>query len=219
MYSFIGPLTLTLVGSPGAGKSFTIFEMCVLRNKLFSCKETDPPMKIMFFYSMDQPIYEQMRNEFKTDIIFKKGIPCRSDIDELTINREYQSMVILDDLFQEVYKNSSKLNFMWFENRRFNLNTIFVTHNYTMPGSRVINLNTTAILLFRSVFAAGILQTICRQAFVGKTKLLKICYDDVMTSSKWGFLVIDFSAHCDDEYRIRSNILTEKDETVIYVME
>ena len=97
---------------------------------------------------MDQPIYEEMHNEFKSDIIFKQGIPCRSDIDDLNINREYQSLVILDDLFQEVYKNSSKLNFKWFENRRFNLSTVFVTHNYTMPGSRVINLNTTAILLF-----------------------------------------------------------------------
>ena len=40
-----------------------------------------------------------------------------------------------------------------------------------------------------------------------------------MVTNQWGFLVIDFSAHCAEEHRIRSNILTEKGDTVIYVME
>ncbi len=103
----------------------------------------------------------------------------------MTIHRQYLNILVINDLFQEVYQNAKKsLNWIWYEGRHLNLCTLFSIYNYTAPGSRIININTTAVFLFRSDFAAGVLQTIARQAFVGKYKVLKACYDDAMAVQK-----------------------------------
>ncbi len=135
-----------------------------------------------------------MKDELGDLIQYKKGIPCRYDIDELTINRQFLNILVIDDLIQKVYQNAKKsLNWIWCEGRQLNLCTKFSKHNYTAPGSRIININTSAVLLFRSVFAASVLQTIARQAFVCKSKVLR--HDDAMAVQKYSFLCLDFSPH------------------------
>ncbi len=112
---------------------------------MFACKDADPEMQILYCYSIHQQIYTDMQNEFGDLILFKNGIPERSDIDELTINRKFLNIVVIDDLFQEVYRSI----WMLYEGRHLNLCTLFSTHNYTAPGPRIININTSAVLLFR----------------------------------------------------------------------
>ncbi len=147
-------------------------------------------MRILYCFSIDQPVYTGMKNEFGDLVQFKKGILCRSDIEELTINRHFLNILVIDDLFQEVYHNAKKsLNWIWYEVRHLNLCTLFSTHNYTALGSRIININTSAVLLFRFVFVASILQTMARQAFFGKSKVLKVSYDDAMAVQKYSFYV------------------------------
>ncbi len=163
MKPWVGVRSVTLIGSPSSGKTFHIYKILRIRNKLFACKDTDPEMRILYCYSIHQQIYTDMQNEFGDLILFKKDIPSRSDIDELTINRQFLNIVVIDDLFEEVYRSKkASLNWMWYEGRHLNLCTLFSTHNYTAPGSRIININTSAVLLFRSVFAASVLQTIAR---------------------------------------------------------
>ncbi len=65
-----------------------------------------------------------MQNEFDHLISFKKGIPSRSDIDELTINREFLNIVVIDDIFQDVFHSKKmSLNWIWYEGRHLNLFT------------------------------------------------------------------------------------------------
>ncbi len=207
MKAWPGVRSVTLIGSPSSGKTQTIYKVLQIRNKLFDCDPTDLQMWILYCYSIDQEVFADMKEEFGDLIQFKKGIPCRHDIDELTINRQFLNILVIDDLFQEVYHNAKKsLNWIWYEGRHLNLCTLFSTHNYTAPGSRIININTSAVLLFRSVFAVSVLQTIARQAFVGKSKILKVCYNDAMSIQKYSFLCLDFSPHCGDEYRRSTNI-------------
>ncbi len=169
MKAWPGVRSVTLIGSPSSGKAQTIYKILQIRNRLFDCKPTDPEMRIFFSYIIDQEVYTDMKIKFGDLILFKKGIPCRSDIDELTINRQYLNILVIDDLFQEVYHNTKLMNWIWFKGRHLNLCTLFSKHNYTAPGSRIININTSAVLLFQSFFAASLLQTIARQAFVCKS--------------------------------------------------
>ncbi len=215
-----GVRSITLISSPSSRKTRTIYRILQIRNRLFDCKQTDLEMQILYCYSIDQEAYTDMKNEFGDLIVFKKGIPCRSDIDELTINRHYLNILVIDDLVQEVYHNAKiSLNWIWYEGRHLNLCTLFSIHNYTATGSIIININTSAVLLFRSVFAASVLQIIARQAFVGKSKVLKACYDDAMAVHKYSFLCIDFSPHCKDEFKISTTIFSDDSESIIYVME
>ncbi len=191
MKSWAGVRSVTSIGSPSSGKTFCIHKILQIRNKLFMCKDTDPEMRILYCYSIHQQI-----------------------------NRQFLNIVVIDDLFQEVYHSTkASLNWLWYEGRHLNLCTLFSTHNYTAPGSRIININTRAMLLFRSVFAASVLQTIARQAFVGKTRILKSCYDDAMSREQYSFVCLDFNPHYDDDQRISTNNFSDNDETVLYVLE
>ncbi len=146
----------------------------------------------------------------------KKVVTHISEIIQKMCNRQYLNILVIDDLFQKVYQNANKsLNWIWCEGRHLNLCLLFSTHNYTALGSRIINIITLAVHLFRSGFAASVLQTMARQAFVGKSKVLTACYDYAMAVQKYSFLCIDFSPHCDDEFRISTNNSSDDSETII----
>ncbi len=108
MKAWPGVRSVALIGSPSSGKTQTIYKILQIRNKLFDCDPTDPEMRILYCYSIDQEVYIDMKEEFGDQIQFKKGILCRHDIEELTINRQFLNILVIDDLFQEVYCNAKK---------------------------------------------------------------------------------------------------------------
>jgi hypothetical protein len=222
MYVWQGPVRLCLSGSASTGKTTFTYNLLFHRNQMFSCKENQPDMSILFCYSSYQDIYDKMKDQFKDRIMFHHGLPSQADIQLLTADshKGFQSLLCLDDLFEDVCFNIKTMSKFWYETSHHKLmNIIYISHNFFSKNSRIINLNTSSLILFRTIFAANIIQTLARQIFVGKGKSLLEAYEDCMAMDMYKYpLVIDFTSTTPDLHRFRTDIFNSNNETIIYLL-
>ena len=81
-----------------------------------------------------------------------------------------------------------------------------------------IAMNTKYIEVFRSPRSLMQLQYLNSQIFPNDKNILAKSYKDIMSTHNFGYLVIDLTALCIDELRIRSQIFPS-DDTIVYINE
>ena len=126
-------------------------------------------------------------------------------------------MIVLDDLMHEASTSQVVEHiFTRLSHHRF-LSCFYLLQNPFVQGKTqaTINVNAKYIHIFRSPRSLMQLRYLNSQLFPDCPGLLVDSYNDVMKYDEYGYLVLDLTAHCPDEIRIRTKIFPGE-QTIVY---
>ena len=174
-----------------------------------------PPKAILFCYGIWQETYSLMESEIQ-GLTFYQGLPSESELMEFT-DPKVHTAVVLDDL-QHTASNSQVVELLFTRlSHHKHCSCFYLLQNAYIQGKnqRTISLNAKYIEIFRSPRSLMQLQYLNSQIFPDSKNILIQAYKDVMSQHPFSYLVIDLTAHCPDELRIRTAVFPEE-ETIIY---
>lgn len=186
---------LAVAGPSHAGKSAFTLKLLDKRHEIFR----DRINRVIWCYGIYQATLLQELQQRK--FITHKGIISADHLQPYDI-------VVMDDLLKES-KDSKDVTDMFtrtaHHKRCF---IIFITQNLFPPGkeSRTRNLNTHYYAIFKNPRDKSQFEILARQVSPRGSKALIEIFQ-VATERPHGYLFIDFTQECPDEFRFRTNIL------------
>ena len=210
--SFAPNSLFQIVGGTGSGKSCWVFKF--LKN-LPSMFDGAPAMKVMYCYSIDQPLFDEMKRAIP-GILFHEGLPDKEEMQELS--RGGHALLVLDDLMQEVSNSKDMVDLFCQYSHHMGISVMYVTQNLYQQGkfSRTIALNTHVLVLLKSMRNASQISCFARQLYPNRRGMLEEIYDDCM-KTPYGYLIVDLNPSSVDLYRLRTHIFPEEYPPVIYM--
>lgn len=198
------PFTMIISGQTGSGKTRFVYELLRHNEQIFD----KPFQKVIYAYSMFQPIYEDIR-QMIPETEFSVGIP------EEIQSEEKQTLLILDDLMIEVQNDKRVVNFFT-KMRHTNLSTIFIVQNlyFKSQYATTITRNAQYMVIFPNLRDAALIATLGRQIFPRYRNFLPTAFEEA-TSSPHKYLFLDLKSDSDHRLRVRSNVFPGE-EPVIY---
>ena len=200
---FQGPTTISMSGTTGSGKTTLLFEMLNHKDQMFDV----PPRKILYCFGVWQKAFENKDHY----IDFHEGVPTEEVIAEF-VDGEH-NIIILDDLMDQVVKNERVQHLFTRGSHHRNLTIIYINQNMFAQGkcARTLNLNTHYMILLRNPRDVSQVTVLGKQ--IGLGKVLREAYEDCM-SKPYGYLLVDLSPHCKDNFRLKTCILPSEDSVV-----
>ena len=191
---FKHPFTMIVAGPTRSGK--TSWVASILKNRHSQIKPT--PSRIIFCYVHWQPMYLDLESLIP-DIEWYDAMPT-----EETFASFPNSLVILDDMMDDVVGDSKMMKVFTERSHHQNISVIFMTQNIFHPGrkARTISLNTQYMVLFENPRDRQQIKTLARQMYPGETSNFMDKFKKA-TSKPYGKLILD----------LRPNIL-EKDRFI-----
>jgi len=193
---------LTVSGPSHAGKTVFTLNLLDKRRELFK----EPINRVIWCYGIYQPsLFQELQSR---NFIRHEGI---IPVDKLQSN----DVVVLDDLLKES-KNSKDVTDMFtraaHHKRCF---IIYITQNLFPDGkeARTRNLNTHYYAIFKNPRDKSQFEILARQVAPRGSKALIEIFQ-AATEKPYGYLFIDFTQECPEEFRFRSDIL--KTPMIIY---
>ncbi|RWS29454.1 hypothetical protein B4U80_09714 [Leptotrombidium deliense] len=193
------PFTMIVAGPTSCGK--TAWVMKLLKNMLEKNR-----YKIVYFYSMKQPLYDEISAshpfiKFVKNIdqnIIENHNPCK------------KAVIVIDDLMSEATNNQYICDLFTKGSHHKNLSVILLLQNFFCKGNfnRTISLNTQYIVLFKNPRDKTIIRYIARQLCPENTSFVNMAYNDA-TNKPYSYLFIDLKPLTDDRLRYSSNIFEE----------
>ena len=183
---------MSIVGPSGSGKTELMFHM-LQGNSFYPRFE-----KLYYFYKEFLPLFREMRGSIAR-IEFSKYSGL--EITKILSNR----LLIFDDSCEEI-SNDKEFVKIATSGRHRKLHVIYVKHNlfHQSKWSRTIDLNTTHIILFKS------LRDIQQIEYLGKPlnclQLLKDAYK-LATAEAYGHLIIDLDPKSSQGLRLHHKLL------------
>ena len=204
--------THLLCGQSGSGKTQFIFRLLRNVDKMFG---DSPPRNIRYYYGIWQSTFDEMKREVR-GITFHEGLPTEDELMSFT-DPKVHSLVILDDVMHLACNSSVvELIFTRLSHHRF-MTCLYIQQNAYVKGRNqvTIGMNAKYIEIFRSPRSQLQLEYLNSQIFPRARHFLSDAYKDIMSEDKYGYLIIDLTAHCSDELRVRSRVFPEE-RTIIY---
>lgn len=201
MFSFIMefpklqvPFTLCLAGPSGTGKTCFVRDLIKYKREMFSVV----PDKIVIFYGMHQPLYEEM-----SGVTLVEGLPSNY--------RAYlgdHSLFIIDDLMSECGNSKILTNLFTKGSHHLNLSVIFITQNFFHKGRemREVTLNAHYLILCKNRRDMNQITHLGKQLYPRHVKFFQEVYEDA-TKNPFSYLFIDLKCNTPEELRLRTNIL------------
>ena len=198
MISLKHPFTCLVAGPTGSGKTVLVRRILKENRKLISNLESRSP-RVLWCYGISQELYHHK--------IPGCTIEYNEGISEEIILEKRPDILIIDDLMQEKSSDSSLANIFTRGSHHLGMSVIFIVQNIFAKGSqmRTISLNAKYILLLKNPRDKSQIYSLGRQLFPHKSTFFTESYEDA-TKQPHGYLLIDLSQDCDDQYRVRSNI-------------
>ena len=189
-------------GATRSGK--TIWVKRLLENSAGMFVEK-PPEKILYCYGVYQPTFDEMKKTVP-HIKFVQGLP---DDDLVEKNRTGHTIIVLDDLMDQVLGNSEMEKLFTQGCHHRGLSIIFLTQNLFAQGknSRTISLNTTYLILFRNLRDVNQVKYLARQ-IGGSEDFMKAYHDSL--SKDYGYLIVDMSPSTPKELRLRTDVFVNE---------
>ena len=212
MLEFNPGSTHILSGQSGSGKTRFILRILQNMDKIFG---EHPPLKIRYYYGIWQDNYDQMKREIE-NISFQQGLPSEEELMDFTDPKTH-TMIIIDDLMDEACNSQVvELIFTRISHHRF-CSCFYIVQNAFVQGKKqmTINLNTKYVEVFRSPRSLLQLTYLNNQIFPNNPGLLINSYKDIMNQEPFGYILIDLTAQCPDELRIRTKIFPSE-RTIVY---
>ena len=176
------------------------------------------PIKAIYYcYSVDQPLFEEMKNAIPR-ITFYKGLPTAAELETWHMNEPGDKILCIDDMMSESAKSKDVVEIYCKYAHHYNFFCFLISQNAFCPGRefRTISLNTHYFFLFRNNRDLMQIEMLGRQIFGSKMTggqksggQLKYFLDsfEKATSQKFRCLLVDLSPHSDPTYKLRTNIL------------
>ena len=199
-YIFKSPSTIVISGSTGCGKT-TFLRRLLNETNLFS----SPPQRVVYCYGVWQDVFNEM-----VDVEFRSGV----DIPQTTTHQH--TIIILDDLMNDVYKSKCAEDLFTKGSHHKNISVIFLVQNLFQQGrhARTIMLNTHYLVIMNNSRDSQQVKTLGRQ--LGMEKTVEEAYKDCM-SKPYGYLVVDLSPHNSNNHiKLRTGIFFG-DEQIVYL--
>lgn len=213
MFPYEPACTHIVIGQSGSGKTQYIFKVLKNKNVMFG---DNPPKRIRYYYGIWQEMFDEMQDVIE-GLSFHEGLPDEDELLSFTSSNEH-TCVILDDVMDQAC-NSKVVELIFTRISHHRCCTCFyLQQNAFVKGKNqvTISMNAKYVEVFRSPRSLMQLQYLNNQTFPNDKGMLCKAYKDIMSIYSYGYLVIDLTAHCIDELRIRSQIFPG-DATVFYL--
>lgn len=196
-FVFQTPAAISIAGASRSGKTTFVLNLLKHRRVMFS----EPPKNVYFVFSYAQPFFRE-----HPDITFTRSIPTP----------RANSLIIVDDAMFSRDKLRETAELFIGGSHHNGTSVIFISQYAFIqdPAYRVISLNSTALILFRSPRISQQVQTLSRQIFGSSEKLSQIYRQACQRPHS--YIVLDLSQTCPDTYRVRSHILPHEGFEVVY---
>lgn len=190
-------------GPSNVGKTSFVFQLLKHANGAF----TKPIKAIYYCYSVDQPIYTDMKKAIP-HITFNEGLPTKAELEMWHLYEPGEKLLVIDDMMTESAKSKDVVDIYCKYAHHYKFFCILICQNAFCPGRefRTISLNTHYFFLFKNSRDELQIQTLGRQIFPGQVKFFMDAYKKA-TAEKYGYLLVDLSPHSDSKYKLRTNIL------------
>lgn len=141
-FKFRHPTTISVTGPSQAGKSQYVIK--ILQNLNFLM--TSCPSQIIWAYGVKNQKQIDQILEINPDVEFVEGVPDKN----MFCDHDTDSLVILDDLMDEIGKNSGISKLFTMDSHHCNTSVISILHNLFNQEkfSRTMSLNTHYSILF-----------------------------------------------------------------------
>ena len=193
---------LLVAGPSHAGKTVFTIKLLDKRHELFACNIN----RVIWCYGIYQPTLIQELQQRK--FITYKGIVPANEL-------QTHDIVVLDDLLKESQDSKDVTDMFTRVAHHKECFIIFITQNLFPPGkeSRTRNLNTHYYAIFKNRRDKSQFEILARQVAPRGSKALIEIFQ-AATEKPHGYLFIDFTQNCPDEFRFRTDIL--KTPMIIY---
>ena len=192
---------MSIVGPSGSGKTELVFHM-LQGNSFYPRFE-----KIYYFYKEFQPLFREMRGSItRIEFIKYSGL-------EITKNLS-NCLLIFDDSCEEIFNDKGFVKIAT-SGRHRKLHVIYMKHNlfHQSKWSRTIDLNTTHIILFKSLRDIQQIEYLLKQ--LNCHQLLKDAYK-LATAEPYGHLIIDLDPKRSQGLQFASQIIGP-DPSIFYI--
>jgi len=204
------PFRMTVSGGSGSGKTRWIQRFLNNHEQIVG-KKFD---LIMFAYGENQKLFKEIKEE-NPDIIWCEGFCHETILDKIKPD-DSNKLLILDDLLIELVKDKLFESFFIRKSHHWNVSIIFTTQNLYDKHLRIINLNTTDYILFKSVRDITPVRVLGQQMFPTKWRSFIEIYSQA-TKQPYSQLYVSLSPGVKDSLRIRGNIIPDS-EMCLYTL-
>jgi predicted kinase len=194
-----------IVGPSGSGKTLFVCKL-LQNNNLFVNK-----FKNIYWHQGGGGESGVTKSE-----LCKLKIKLINGFDKNWMNRlQKGDVIVIDDLYQESNKETDFNNLFTKISRHREVTVIFITQNLFHQGGqhRTRNLNVQYLTLFKNPRDQTVVDYVARQAFPNNKKYLIDSFHDA-TRDSHGYLFLDFTQDCAEDYRIRTDIFNKAGVTV-----
>lgn len=208
---FLLPCNFIITGQTGAGKTELVKKMLFHIDKLF----LPPPDRIIYVYTLYQPIFDEMERQLGSKITFRNDIPTGEELKEHYQETKESSLVILDDKLSSLDSSKSGKNLVELTTviaRHCKISLMFLLQNlyHNSSSAREIALNCQVNIIFRNDRSASQITRLASQIMPGNIPYFRHSYE-LATARPYGYLVIDLSPNIDKKFRLKSNIIPGDD--------
>ncbi len=206
----ISPCATIVAGGSSTGK--TVLVSKILLN-LSYCYDKNV-RKIMYFYTVHQPIFLQLEQQLD-NIEFFCGLPTPEHVTALE-DANFHDLIILDDLLAECSSSQFVENLFLRISHHSNISLIMLAQSLYYAGkNRKTQANNAQYFIFlKNKAALDQINNFARQRFPHKARSFLMAYNDA-TDKPYSYLIADFHARSDDKYGIRTGMLPWE-EKIIY---
>jgi adenylate kinase family enzyme len=202
---------IQIVGPSGSGKTYFTTKLLSSKNIFLH------PIRDIFWHSgIDEgeagATLSQLNQIKRLHII--KGLP-KGWIDR----PKRHDAIVIDDLFEEVNKEHTIINQLFTKIARHReVTVLFLTQNLFHQGGkhRTRNLNTHYLVIFKNPRDQTVVDYIARQAYPNNRKFLIESFHDATNNKPHGYLFLDFTQQCPEEFRVQADIFNTR--TTVYTI-
>lgn len=156
------PFRMIISGPSGSGKTrwmqrFLRYQEDIVGDKFDT---------ILFTYGEYQKLFDEIKEE-NTNIVWCEGF-CHDTILDILKPDGRKKLLIVDDLLQEVVKDKFLDTFFIRRSHHWDVSIMFTTQYLHEKGLRLINLNTTHYVLFKSLRDQTPVRTLALQMYPDK---------------------------------------------------
>lgn len=197
---FSAPTTMAIFGSTLSGKTTWCRKLLENADNMFD----RAPDQILYCYGIYQPMFEILHQKIP-NLQLHCGLPSMPMLEDLTATSNH-SLLILDDLQQEMATNALMEKLFTQLAHHLNLSVIFMGNNMFQKNfSRTIIVNVHVLILFKNSRDAQQVRALARQIFPVNADQFANVYFNV-TQEPYGYLVVDLSPSTCEALRVRTNI-------------
>jgi hypothetical protein len=202
-FHFKHPTTIAVTGPSQVGKSQ--FSIKLLKN---ISKLMNPiPSQIIWAYGVKNEVQNEQIMQENPNVQFVEGIPDQTLFNDPKVH----SLVILDDLMNDIGKNSQIAKLFTVDSHHCNTSVIAILHNLFNQEkfSRTLALNTHYNIVFRSKRDKRQITQLNSQMFPIYPNYLQTAYE-IATGKPFGYLVIDLHPKTPESISVHTGIFDDE---------